>query len=98
MGYPIRQYVCLVDCHRRPSRRRNTYGRYLVGAKTAKEARRILQNRIGFGSVIVVCEETDPKFILSRGKAVREVWTESSETKLVQYVPVLHATAPQQRK
>ena len=34
----VKQYVCLVDAHRRLSRCRNTRGRYRVGAKTEKEA------------------------------------------------------------
>lgn len=91
MGYPIRQYICLVDCHRRPSRRRNTYGRYQVGAKTPKEARRILQQKIGFGAVNVCCEEKEPLIVLKRGEAVRELYVDG-QTK---HVPVHHATEQQ---
>lgn len=47
----VRQAVVLVDAYRRPSRRRNTYGRYIVGAKTEKEAEKFVRNAIGFGSV-----------------------------------------------
>ena len=47
----LNKYVCLVDNYRRPSRQRNTKGRYLVCAKTEREAKEILQNKIGFGSV-----------------------------------------------
>lgn len=49
----VNTYVCLVDNYRRPSRRRNTCGRYLVGAKSAEEAKSILQAAIGFGSIQV---------------------------------------------
>ena len=48
---PINTYVCLVDNCRRPSRQRNTFGRYYVGAKTEKEAKKLLQTAIGFGSI-----------------------------------------------
>ena len=48
---PIRQAIVLVDAYRRPSRRRNTAGRYRVGAKTEKEAEELVKAAIGFGSV-----------------------------------------------
>lgn len=47
----IRQAIVLVDNYRRPSRQRNTNGRYRVGAKTEKEAEELVQKAIGFGSV-----------------------------------------------
>ena len=47
----IRQAIVLVDNYRRPSRQRNTAGRYRVGAKTEKEAEELVQKVIGFGSV-----------------------------------------------
>ena len=47
----VRQAIVLVDAFRRPSRRRNTAGRYRVGAKTEKEAEQLVQKAIGFGSV-----------------------------------------------
>lgn len=49
----LEKYVCLVDNHRRPSRCRNTQGRYIVCAKSEKEAKELLQKKIGFGSVQV---------------------------------------------
>ena len=91
MSYPTRQYVCLVDTYRRPSRRRNTAGRYQVGARSAKEAKRILQKMIGFGSVIIYYEDRNPERVLKRGEAVR-VPGISDKTL---YLPVRHATAPQ---
>lgn len=57
----VKQYVCLVDAHRRLSRCRNTRGRYRVGAKTEKEAKQILQDFIKFGSVQVYYEDKNPK-------------------------------------
>lgn len=54
MGYPIQTYICVVDGYRRPTRKRNTAGRYRVGAKNEKEAVRILQKQIKFGSVRVL--------------------------------------------
>ena len=47
----IKQAIVLVDAYRRPSRRRNTAGRYRVGAKTEKEAEELVRASIGFGSV-----------------------------------------------
>ncbi len=47
----IKQAIVLVDAYRRPSRRRNTAGRYRVGAKTEKEAVELVRAVIGFGSV-----------------------------------------------
>ena len=46
----IKQAIVLVDNYRRPSRRRNTSGRYRVGAKTEKEAVELVRKVIGFGS------------------------------------------------
>lgn len=57
----IHTYVCLVDNDRRPSRQRNTKGRYLVGAKSEKEAKELLQKAIKFGSVQVYYRATDNK-------------------------------------
>lgn len=47
----VKQAIVLVDYYRRPSRQRNTEGRYRVGAKTEKEAEELVQKAIGFGSV-----------------------------------------------
>lgn len=54
------QYICLVDHYRRPSRRRNTAGRYRVGAKSPMEAKKLVQKAIGFGSVQVYYKEELP--------------------------------------
>lgn len=49
----MEKYVCLVDSCKSPNRRRNTAGRYIVCAKSEKEAKDFLQKAIGFGSVSV---------------------------------------------
>ena len=43
MSKRSKNYICIVDGYRRPGRRRNTAGRYRVGAKTAAEAKKLLQ-------------------------------------------------------
>lgn len=52
----INNYICLVDCYRRPSLWRNTRGRYRVGAKTPEEAKKLLRDKIKFGSILVYYE------------------------------------------
>ena len=47
----VKQAIVLVDAYRRPSRCRNTAGRYRVGAKTKKEAEALVQKAIQFESV-----------------------------------------------
>lgn len=47
----IKSYILLVDSYRRPSRQRNTAGRYRVGAKSEKEAIKLLRDKIKFGSI-----------------------------------------------
>lgn len=106
MSRPTRQYICLVDRHRRPARQRNTMGRYQVGARDEKEAKKFLKKGIGFGSIIVLGVDEAPKVILQRGQMVREYISEArmlqpGETiedlmaQQAEYVPVRHATAPQ---
>lgn len=94
MPFPTRQFICIVDGYRRPSRQRNTWGRYRVGARSAKEARKILQKRIGFGSVQVYYEDTNPVHILKRGDAVKETFIGNGYT----LVPVRHALSSQKAK
>lgn len=53
----FKNYIVLVDSYRRSSRCRNTKGRYRVGAKNPKEARKLVQQSIGFGSAIVYYED-----------------------------------------
>lgn len=44
-------YRFLVDNYRRPSRKRNTAGSYLVSATSQDKALDLLKNTIGFGSI-----------------------------------------------
>lgn len=89
----FKNYFVLVDSYRRSSRCRNTKGRYRVGAKNPKEARKLVQRAIGFGSAIVYYEDTN---LLAQYKQVfREVYTPGQTKNLgFQLMPVRHANAP----
>lgn len=106
MSRPTKQYICLVDSYRRPSRKRNTAGRYQVGARDEKEARKFLKDRIGFGSIVVLCIDESPEKVLQRGQMVKihipgARMLQPGETiddfmaQRIEYLPVRHATAPQ---
>lgn len=56
MSKEIKTYILIVDGYRRPERKQNTAGRYRVGAKTPKEAVKLLKNKIKFGSITVLGE------------------------------------------
>lgn len=56
MSREIKTYILIVDSYRRPERQRNTQGRYRVGAKSKKEAVKLLRDKIKFGSIQVLCE------------------------------------------
>lgn len=56
MGKPVKNYVLLVDSHKKPEQKRNTAGRYRVGAKSPDEAVKLLRETIGFGSIHVYYE------------------------------------------
>ena len=92
----IKQAIVVVDAYRRPSRRRNTAGRYRVGAKTEKEAISLVRAVIGFGSVeFLYWERPD-----SNNKKVgyKEVVKEIPHTRLVDtaysYEKPRHACEP----
>ena len=55
----VANYILLVDSHK--PYKRETSGRYRVGAKTEKEAVEILRNKIKFGSIQVyyICKPDD---------------------------------------
>ena len=92
----VKQAIVLVDDHRRSSRQRNTAGRYRVGAKTEKEAVKLVQDAIGFGSVkfwyFEPTDSTNKK--VGYKEVVKEVWATNNpaETKFKYEQPV-HATA-----
>lgn len=99
MAKPVNNYILLVDNYRRPSRRRNTSGRYRVGAKTEKEAIDLLREKIKFGSIQVYykCDlESDKqagRLIADYKQVVQE--TGSKETP---YLEPTSAIAPQEGK
>lgn len=95
----VNNYICLVDYHRRPSRCRNTAGRYRVGAKTPKEAIKLLREKIGFGSIqcYYQCDisKENPKRIIGYKEVVKEVtYTDENGKMCFKYVEPHHATAP----
>ena len=73
----INNYILLVDNHRRPSRQRNTAGRYRVGAKTENEAIELLRDKIKFGSIQVYykCnpENEKPENMIGYKEVVKEI-------------------------
>ena len=89
---PIKNYIVLVDPYRRPSRRRNTAGRYRVGAKTPKEAEELLREKIGFGAIHVYYEcKPDDKLNVSYKTVMKETWQDGKKI----LVEPRHATASQ---
>lgn len=70
----VKNFICLVDSHRdarsKYMKPRATAGRYRVGAKTEKEAEKLLREAIGFGS-IKVYYETNPQDYPTDGPHVK---------------------------
>ena len=93
-GRRTRNFICLVDHYRRPSRQRNTAGRYRVGAKNPEHARKLLQSAIGFGSVQVCYEDntTNLSDMLPVGECRKETWDPGSRRFV--HVPARHAGSP----
>lgn len=85
----VNNYILLVDNYRRQERKRNTAGRYRVGAKSEKEAVKLLRDKIGFGSIQVYykCNENDIK--IANGMVVKET--------TAGFQPPRHATAPMEQ-
>ena len=75
---------------------RNTAGRYRVGAKSAKEAKKLLQRAIGFGSIQVYCEDTNPEtmHIAKYQECLKESNWNSNTKRFECFTPALHANAP----
>lgn len=82
----VNNYILLVDNYRRPERRRNTAGRYRVGAKSEKEAVKLLRDKIGFGSIQVYYKCNDNDIKIANGIVVKET--------PIGPQPPRHATAP----
>ena len=76
----VRQAIVLVDAYRRPSRRRNTAGRYRVGAKNEKEAETLVQKAIGFGSAKFYYWDSDES--PNKKAAYKQVLKEIPKTRL----------------
>lgn len=93
-GRRTRNFICLVDAYRRPSRTRNTAGRYRVGAKNPDHARKLLQKAIGFGSVQVYYEDNTTKGspLVPCGECRRECWDPAA--KRFTHTAVHHASEP----
>lgn len=90
----IQTFVAVVDGHRKPSMRRNTYGRYLIGAKSKDEAAAILKSQIGFGSVQIIGTTTETA--LAYKSAVKECFETAPDKRTkTTHKPVVHATAKQ---
>ena len=73
----VNNYILLVDNYRRPSRQRNTAGRYRVAAKNPNEAILLLREKIKFGSIQVyyVCNpEADNSEWLEYKQVKKEVF------------------------
>lgn len=87
----VKQAIVLVDVYRRPSRCRNTQGRYRVGAKTEKEAVELVQKAIGFGSVQFYYWDDWDDHAVKTQAAYKEVLQEHPNG----YRPARHACAPQ---
>lgn len=85
-------YLCLVDNYRRPSRQRNTKGAYFVGAKSPKQAKELLQNAIGFGSILVKGATTQAQM------AYKQLQKREFNGATFVQKPVRHANAPLAQK
>lgn len=74
---------------------RNTASRYLVGAKSAKEAKKLLQRAIGFGIIQVYCEDTNPEtmHIAKCQECLKESNWNSNTKSFECFTPALHANA-----
>lgn len=92
----VRQAIVLVDAYRRPSRRRNTAGRYRVGAKTEKEAEELVRSAIGFGSVkFYYWEDKDsPRPKVKYKEVVQEIPDSRLADTTFSYEKPRHACAP----
>lgn len=98
---PVRQAIVLVDAYRSPKRRRNTAGRYRVGAKTEKKAEELVRKAVGFGSVkFYYWEGSDDKDKSKVG--YKQVMRDIPRTRLADttydYEPARHACAPLPKK
>lgn len=99
---PVKNFILVVDSHRRPSMMRNTAGRYRVGAKTPDEAVKLLRARIGFGSIRVLSAR-DPAVDARAGlpqiaykDVVQEYYVFENGKHVTKYRAPHHANAPRE--
>ncbi len=94
----VKQAIVLVDTHRRPSRMRNTAGRYRVGAKTEKEAVALVREAIGFGSVqFYYWDDVNEDGVVPYKKVVKEIFRRGGRRGLsFAFVEPKHALAPRE--
>lgn len=94
----INNYILLVDYYKSPRLKRNTAGRYRVGAKSPQEAVKLLREKIGFGSIQVhyKCEEND-KLTVPYKCVVKEVFKDGGRGAQFVHEQPVHANAPQKK-
>ena len=92
----VKQAIVLVDVYRRPERRRNTTGRYIVSAKSEKEAVELVQKAIGFGSVQFYYWERNDSFKFIKYKEVKKMSYNPCENKWILEKP--HHACDRQNK
>lgn len=97
----MEKYICLVDAHRTSCTRRNTSGRYIVCAKNEKEAKKILQKAIGFGSISVYYNVADCGFAQEKQLVMKKnemykikIIGENKKDLQFEFLPVEHALSP----
>lgn len=76
----LKNYILRVDNHRKLSMQRNTAGRYRVGAKSEKEAIKLLQKKIQFGSIQVYYQCDDTDITIGYKEIVKEIFVNKSQT------------------
>lgn len=82
MPRQTKNYIFVVDGHKRPSRQRRAAGRYRVGARSEKEADKMLRDHLKhIGSPCLLCEDTEgenlpafPKSHLAKNGEIIKEW------------------------
>lgn len=100
MPRPTKNYILIVDGHRRAGRQRNTHGRYRVGARSPEEAVKLLRAVIGFGSIRVYYETIPDRHEydgppVGYKTVVQQIVTNNPNSRvLFKYVEPHHASDP----
>lgn len=82
----IKQCIVLVDSNTPPCLKHTTAGRYKVGAKTGKEAEKLVRKKIGFGKAAFYCYDDTQK------DTVKYKEVKKYNTKTNKYEEPRHAT------